>query len=525
MGADTEADRQRGLGDVETPAEAVRREEPSPEKLVRRNREMGENTELHSGTRGNGADSSSTQRINSTTAEDNSPAVSVSEFISLAARSLYEDTAIRNAHANSDKESFALEVETVANSYYTRLITERESSEYSVEQLAPLYNRFQQDMEGYGAAPQSTPFTSSNSSFVSQDMIDCVLRCGSSEPHSLERIISQYQKNKGIDSNADFLRKEFGTNARGIDFGQTTGSPYNRITAWYDENGITIGLGSKVQNNYAKASVTWEQAAERIEQLLGEGKYAEQVVIDDAEAYTRKTIADNLWYLHQDISEGVEYFIPDYFFKGGFPESTEKISEALQGKKPVSEFIDGLTDLMKRYETDSSIMRFNFHKMPEILESLKDLQLERREFRAEKNFEFAPVFFISEEEKDLLIIEGSGVQGGKFRIEDYFSKPHSSKEKADFLKDEYGIGGSGRSGYDTWHDAKGLVLRKGGFGGSEAVVSMKWSEVADRITRLLAQKKYITDKDIESRIRDARWYIKNSDNEQQIEQANGRHKA
>lgn len=374
-------------------------------------------------------------------------------------------------------------------------------------------------MEEYGAATKSTPFTSSNSSFISQDMIDCVLRCGSNEPHSLERIISQYQKNKGIDSNADFLRKEFGTNARGIDFGQTTGSPFNRLTAWYDENGITIGLGSKVQNNYAKASVTWEQAAERIERLLVEGKYAEQVVIDDAEAYTRKKIADNLWYLHQDISEGVEYFIPDYFFKGGFPESTEKIAEALKGEKPVSEFIDGLTDLMKRYETDSSIMRFNFHKMPEILESLKDLQLERREFRAEKDFEFAPVFFISEEEKDLLIIEGSGVQGGKFRIEDYFSKPHSSKEKADFLKDEYGIGGSGRSGYDTWHDAKGLVLRKGGFGGSEAVVSMKWSEVADRITRLLAQKKYITDKDIESCIRDAKWYIKNSDNEQQIEQA------
>ena len=374
-------------------------------------------------------------------------------------------------------------------------------------------------MEEYGTAPQSTPFTSSNSSFVSQDMIDCVLRCGSSEPHSLERIISQYQKNKGIDSNADFLRKEFGTNARGIDFGQTTGSPYNRITAWYDENGITIGLGSKVQNNYAKASVTWEQAAERIEQLLVEGKYAEQVVIDDAESYTRKAIADNLWYLHQDIGEGVEYFIPDYFFKGGFPESTEKISEALKGEKPVSEFIDGLTDLMKRYEADRSVMRFNFHKMPEILESLKDLQLERREFRAEKDFEFAPVFFISEEEKDLLLLEGSGVQGGKFRIEEYFSKPHSAKEKADFLKDEYGIGGSGRSGYDTWHDAKGLVLRKGGFGGSEAVVSMKWSEVADRITRLVAQKKYITDKDIESRIRGARWYIKNSDNEQQIEQA------
>lgn len=122
--------------------------------------------------------------------------------------------------------------------------------------------------------------------------------------------------------------------------------------------------------------------------------------------------------------------------------------------------------------------------MPDILESLKDLQLERREFRAEKDFEFAPVFFISEEEKDLLLLEGSGVQGGKFRIEEYFSKPHSAKEKADFLKEEYGIGVSGRSGYDTWHDAKGLVLKKGGFGDSEAVVVMKWNEVADRNRRI-----------------------------------------
>lgn len=402
-----------------------------------------------------------------------------------------------------------------------RALTDNLSLEIKPEEdnLTGQINLFGDTMsQEYSAAPQNTPFTSSNSSFVSQDMIDCVLRCGSNEPHSLERIISQYQKHKGIDSNADFLRKEFGTNARGIDFGQTTGSPYNRITAWYDENGITIGLGSKVQNNYAKASITWEQAAERIEQLLVEGNYAEQVIIDDAEAYTRKAVADNLWYLHQDTNDGVEYFIPDNFFDGGFPESTEKISEALKEEKPVSDFIGGLTDLIKRYEADPSIMRFNFHKMPEILESLKDLQLERREFKAEKGFEFSPVFFISEEEKDLQLIEGTGVEGGKFRIEEFFSNPHTTKEKADFLKDEYGIGGTGRSGYDAWHDAKGLVLKKSGFGDTEAVAEMKWNEVADRISRLIAQKRYITDKDIQNRIRSARWYI-NSGNEQQIEQA------
>ena len=125
--------------------------------------------------------------------------------------------------------------------------------------------------------------------------------------------------------------------------------------------------------------------------------------------------------------------------------------------------------------------------------------------------------FISEEEKDLLILSGSGVQGGKFRIENYFNQPHSSKEKADFLKNEYGTGGSGRTGYDTWHDAKGIVLNKGGFGGSEATVKMKWNEVAARIDRLISQKKYITQRDINNRIRSAQWTVDNSDDPQQIE--------
>lgn len=356
-----------------------------------------------------------------------------------------------------------------------------------------------------------------NSPLITQDMFDCVLRCGSNEPRSLERIISQYQLNKGAESNAEYLRNEFGTDARGIDFGQSTGAADRRITAWYDENGITIGLGDTALNSPAQKTITWKQAAERIEELLGEGNFADQVTIDDAEAYTRRKLAENLWYLSRDV-EG-DFFIPDEFFAGGFPESTERIYEALKGEKPVSEFIAGMTDLIKRCEADKDVLRFPHRNLHEILENLKDLQLERREFRTEKNFAFSPVMFISEEEKDLLILSGSGVQGGKFRIENYFNQPHSSKEKADFLKNEYGTGGSGRTGYDTWHDAKGIVLNKGGFGGSEATVKIKWNEVAARIDRLISQKKYITQRDINNRIRSAQWTVDNSDDPQQIESA------
>ena len=380
------------------------------------------------------------------------------------------------------------------------------------------FNLFGEYVEENVPKKQSAPVhADTDSPLITQEMFDCILRCGSSEPHSLERIINQYQLNKGAESNTEFLRNEFGTNARGIDFGQATGAADRRITAWYDENGITVGLGETALNSHARRTITWEQAAERIENLLTEGKYAGQVTIDDAEAYTRRKLAEKLWYLSRDV-EG-DFFIPDEFFIGGFPKSTERISEALKGEKPVAEFIVGMTDLIKRYEADKDVLRFPHRNLHEILESLKDLQLERREFRTEKNFAFSPVMFISEEEKDLLILSGSGVQGGKFRIENYFNQPHSSKEKADFLKNEYGTGGSGRTGYDTWHDAKGIVLNKGGFGGSEATVKMKWSEVAARIDRLISQKKYITQRDINNRIRSAQWTVDNSDDPQQIESA------
>lgn len=379
-------------------------------------------------------------------------------------------------------------------------------------------NLFGESAENYAPRKHTVITTAdTNSPLITQEMFDCVLRCGSNEPRSLERIINQYQLNKGAESNAEFLRNEFGTDARGIDFGQSTGAADRRITAWYDENGITIGLGDTALNSSAQKTITWKQAAERIEELLGEGNFADQVTIDDAEAYTRRKLAENLWYLSRDV-EG-DFFIPDEFFAGGFPESTERIYEALKGEKPVSEFIAGMTDLIKRCEADKDVLRFPHRNLHEILENLKDLQLERREFRTEKNFEFSPVMFISEEEKDLLILSGSGVQGGKFRIENYFNQPHSSKEKADFLKNEYGTGGSGRTGYDTWHDAKGIVLNKSGFGGSEATVKMKWNEVAARIDRLISQKKYITQRDINNRIRSAQWTVDNSDDPQQIESA------
>ena len=132
-------------------------------------------------------------------------------------------------------------------------------------------------------------------------------------------------------------------------------------------------------------------------------------------------------------------------------------------------------------------------------------------------------YFITDDEKNKLVASGSNVVGGKKRIAKFFQEPHTAKEKADFLKNEYGIGGSGRSGYNTWHDSKGLVLTKGDLSNPDAQVTMKWNEVAERVSRLVAQNRFITQKDIDDEIRYAKRVIANaSDNpleEQSIKQA------
>lgn len=348
---------------------------------------------------------------------------------------------------------------------------------------------------------ESSDISAFNTTPITQDMIDYMLRAGSNEPYSLERIVAQFEKNKGVESNAEFLRKEFGVDGRGFHYESPDGLSKANLSAWYDKDGITLGFGKTAFNRYGSISMTWEQAAERIGELLAEGRYASQDIINVAEPYARKQLADKLWYLHQDVE--VPYFIPDYFFTGGFDVSTDKIAEALQGAKPVQEMIDGMTDLISQYEADRNVLRFHFHKLSEILDGLKDRQLPREKFVAAPDFAFKPKFFITEDEKDKLICSGSSFEDGKFRIQKFFKEHHSQKEKIDFLKNEYGIGGTGRAGYDTWHDSKGLVLKKGGLMNPDAEVTLKWNEVADRVTRLVSQNRYISQDEIDKRIRNA----------------------
>ena len=119
--------------------------------------------------------------------------------------------------------------------------------------------------------------------------------------------------------------------------------------------------------------------------------------------------------------------------------------------------------------------------------------------------------FITEDEVLESLSRGSGVDRGKERITKFFKENHTLQEKANFLKDEYGIGGhshavSGAMGSDEWHDAKGLKLQK-----NDCIdVFFTWTSVAKHIDELFSKNLYLEDKGTEnkSEIEEPQYYSK-----------------
>lgn len=113
--------------------------------------------------------------------------------------------------------------------------------------------------------------------------------------------------------------------------------------------------------------------------------------------------------------------------------------------------------------------------------------------------EKSSAFSIPQEMMDHTLRSGSPFSEGKFRIYSFFLQGHTTKEKVEFLKDEYGTGGHDPvligTGIGEDHDAKGLKLRRG-FGEDAEEVLWKWEKVAKRIDELIAADRYMTQKEL-----------------------------
>ena len=336
-----------------------------------------------------------------------------------------------------------------------------------------------------------TPFAFS----VSQEQLDHVLRLGGNEDNTRMVIAAAFQKQKSTEDIAALLQSTFHG-------GNGFKTPEGELSAWYAVDGIHIAPGRSAEYMRSAQVIAWQDAAAHISQLMDSGAYASNVELAEAGQHERMQLAQALWYLKHDLSDEAReqgyLSCMDTLRGGGFPDETARLAEQLTNTDFRETLSGEFTQFYAAHEQDRSLLRFHYHKLENIWQSLRDLSLPRREYSSEMNAVPQLGRFITEDEIDHALDRGSGVEGGKSRIYEYFTADHTGKEKAAFLKDEYGIGGrshavSGASHSDESHDSRGIVLKKAGC----ANVELSWTKVAARIDSLIQKDRFLSPREKE----------------------------
>ena len=325
---------------------------------------------------------------------------------------------------------------------------------------------------------------------IPQSDIDHILRMEGNADYARMKIATEFSKGKSVEEIAAFLQSTFHG-------GNGVVTENGRYSAWYAEDGIHIANGDAARYLTSAKVVSWQEAAERIGQLLEQGEYATNVELAEAPGHECAELAQSIWYLRQDLSEkaraqGYLSCLSD-MRGGGFPEETARLAERLRDPAFREVLMDDLAQLRSDYREDRSLLRFHYHKPDKIEQGLRELSLPRREYRTEMAEIPAVQRFITEDEIAATLTRGSNIEGSKGRIYAYFKEKHSPKGQADFLRKEYGIGGhshavSGASHSGEDHSGKGVSLKKQDC----PDVQLKWSKVASRISELIRKDRFLT---------------------------------
>ena len=325
---------------------------------------------------------------------------------------------------------------------------------------------------------------------IPQSDIDHILRMEGNADYARMKIATEFSKGKSVEEIAAFLQSSFHG-------GNGVVTENGRYSAWYADDGIHIANGDAARYLTSAKVVSWQEAAERIGQLLTQGEYAANVELAEAPGHERAELAQSIWYLRQDLNEkaraqGYLSCLSD-MRGGGFPEETARLAERLRDPAFREVLMDDFTQFRSDCREDRSLLRFHYHKPDNIEQGLRELSLPRREYRTEMAEIPAVQRFITEDEIAATLTRGSNIEGSKGRIYAYFKEKHSPREQADFLKDEYGIGGrshavSGASHSGEDHSGKGVSLKKQDC----PEIQLNWANVAKRISELIRKDRFLT---------------------------------
>ena len=335
---------------------------------------------------------------------------------------------------------------------------------------------------------------------IPSEVVDEVLRTGGNRSKSQLRIIYNFMSEQTPEEYAEFVKREYGTGGKGFEI---NGMEYS---VWFDETGLQIAVGHTVTDQILdKAFLSWEDVSGRIHQLLKQGEYAPQSVLDVARENAIKEHAQALAYMKADMAEGVAELVFDEedlpHLHSIYPEITDYLEEKLTDPQWLADLNERLEGLAMAYEEDKSIMRFRTYNPIRISGQFQKFAAEVIPYNARDEFAWQEhKVFITQDEIDAFLAGGGPYSDGRLSTYSFYLLNGDDKARTDFIKEKYGIGGQSHAlcGADNSHadyDGKGLKLERGDYGNPDTSVLLPWAKVAKRIGYLIDNQQFLRSAD------------------------------
>ena len=335
---------------------------------------------------------------------------------------------------------------------------------------------------------------------IPSEVVDEVLRTGGNRSKSQLRIIYNFMSEQTPEEYTEFVKREYGTGGKGFEI---NGMEYS---VWFDETGLQIAVGHTVTDQILdKAFLSWEDVSGRIHQLLKQGEYAPQSVLDVARENAIKEHAQALAYMKADMAEGVAELVFDEedlpHLRSIYPEITDYLEEKLTDPQWLTDLNERLEGLAMAYEEDKSIMRFRTYNPIRISGQFQKFAAEVIPYSARDEFAWQEhKVFITQDEIDAFLAGGGPYSDGRLSTYSFYLLNEDDKARTDFIKEKYGIGGQSHAlcGADNSHadyDGKGLKLERGDYGNPDTSVLLPWAKVAKRIGYLIDNQQFLRSAD------------------------------
>lgn len=335
---------------------------------------------------------------------------------------------------------------------------------------------------------------------IQEEVVDEILRTGGNRKASQLRIIYNFMSEQTPEEYTEFVRREYRKGGKGF---QIDGNEYS---VWFDETGMQIAVGHTVTDHILdKAFLSWEDVSGRIHQLLDQGEYAPQSVLDAARSNAVKEHAQALAYMKGDMAEGVAEIVFDEedlpHLRSIYPEITDYLEEKLEDSQWLSELNERLEALAEAYEENHSIMRFHHYNPVNISKQFQKFADEVIPYQARDGFAWKEhPMFITQDEIDAYLAGGGAYSQGRLRTYSFYLLHEDERARTGFIKEQYGIGGSSHalSGADDSHanyDGKGLFLARGAYGNPYTSILLSWNKVANRVAYLIKNDQFLQAED------------------------------